>query len=229
MMSAARNNTPPQAMAGSAGPGAYQQIRIQQAEGRETRALGTIRPAAAEPVERLQVAGYATVFNRTYKLFEDSTMIYYEVVDPHAFDHADMHDVVLLYNHDGHVLARTTNGTLRLAVDSTGLRITADLGTTELSRIVYQEIKSGLTPQMSFGFTVKRDVKDIQDNQTTGRKTVTRRILEIGRVFDVSSVSFPANPHTSIQPYNEADERKRLKDMIDRYDIKAKITEILGG
>lgn len=207
MMSAARNNTPPQARAGSAGPGAHRQIRSRQAGGKnkETRSRGEIRADAAE---QMHVAGYATVFEREYKLFEDSTMIYYEVIDRHAFDHTDMRDVVMLYNHDGHVLARTTNGTLRLYVDSTGLRITADLSSTERSRTAYEEIKTGLTPQMSFGFTVKRDNKDIKKNETTGRTTVKRRILEVGRVFDVSSVSFPANPFTSIQPYS-ADEAKR--------------------
>lgn len=142
------------------------------------------------------VTGYATTFNRYYKLFEEPDMVYYEQVDRHAFDKADMRDVVMLYNHDGRVVARTTNDTLTLKTDDTGLQVQADLSCTDVSRLTYDEIDSGLTPQMSMGFSVRKDQKTTQD--VNGRIIVYRTILEIARLFDVSSVSFPANPGTVI-------------------------------
>lgn len=151
------------------------------------------------------VTGYATTFNKYYKLFEKPDMIYYEQVDRHAFDKADMRDVVMLYNHDGRVVARTTNGTLTIKPDDTGLQVQADLSCTDVSRLTYDEIDSGLTPQMSMGFSVRKD--QITTKEANGRIVVYRTILEIARLFDVSSVSFPANPGTVII----ADEERGLK------------------
>ena len=150
--------------------------------------------------------GYATTFNKYYKLFEEPDFIYYEQVDRHAFDKADMRDVVMLYNHTGRVVARTTNGTLTIKPDDTGLRVQADLSCTDVSRLTYDEIDSGLTPQMSMGFVVRKDQKTTKED-ANGRIVVYRTILEIARLFDVSSVSFPANPGTVII----ADEERGLQ------------------
>lgn len=80
----------------------------------------------AEPDGQI-VEGYAAVFEQDTVLYEADGIQYKEVISRGAFDHADMRDVVMNYNHAGKPVARTKNGTLSLLVDSTGLKITADL------------------------------------------------------------------------------------------------------
>lgn len=135
------------------------------------------------------VRGYASTF-QPYVLFEEDGIKYSEQIDETAFDEADMSDVVFLYNHEGMVHARQKNGTLKVSTDSHGLLSEADLSSTAQSRELYEAIKSGLIDQMSFAFTVEEDEYD--------RKTHTRKIHRIGKVYDVSAVSIPANPTTDI-------------------------------
>lgn len=137
------------------------------------------------------VEGYATTFNEPYEMYRDEDgNIYYEQVDRKAFDNTDMSDVILQYDHEGMVFARNKNGTLQLDVDDKGLKVTADLSSTEASRALYDAIDKGLVDQMSFAFVVSTDDYD--------RKTRTRTITGIRKLYDCSAVSIPANPDTYI-------------------------------
>lgn len=78
---------------------------------REYRALAAPLSVAAA-AKRIQtdyyVEGYATTFNSPYLLFEFSDgWKYYERIDGHALDGADMNDVIMQYDHTGRVFART--------------------------------------------------------------------------------------------------------------------------
>lgn len=148
----------------------------------------------------MRVRGYATTFDEAYTLYDDGEYEVREVIDPSAFDNCDMSDVIAQYNHEGRVLARLSNGTLELNVDKpNGLLINADLGGTELGRQIYEEIKGGYTNKMSMGFKVDRSA-DVWTRENIGNKTVkTRRINSIVKLYDVSAVSIPANPGTSIE------------------------------
>lgn len=147
-----------------------------------------------------RVKGYASTFNEPYTLFSDDEYELREIIDENAFDNCDMSDVIMQYNHEGRVFARQKNGTLNLTIDKpTGLFINADLGGTELGNQVYEEIRGGYTDKMSIGFTVDR-AADIWTRETIDGVTVeTRRIMAVKRLFDVSAVSIPANPNTSIE------------------------------
>ena len=135
------------------------------------------------------VEGYASTFER-YMLFEDEGTEYFEQIDPKAFDEADMTDCVFRVDHEGPVYARTSAGTVELWVDEHGLGQRADLSKTQRARDLYEDIKAGNYPKMSFAFTVAEDHYD--------RATHTRVIDRIAKVFDVSPVSFPANPTTEL-------------------------------
>ena len=63
------------------------------------------------------VRGYASTFNDPYTLYEDADYTIREQVDPHAFDEADMSDVVFLRDHTGQVYARTKNGLIDISID----------------------------------------------------------------------------------------------------------------
>jgi len=135
------------------------------------------------------VEGYASTFER-YKLFEDEGTEYFEQIDPKAFDEADMTDAVFRVDHTGPVYARTSAGTVNIWVDEHGLAQRTDLSKTQKARDLFEDIKAGNYPKMSFAFTVAEDHYD--------RATHTRVIDRIAKVFDVSPVSFPANPTTEL-------------------------------
>lgn len=152
------------------------------------------------------VSGYATTFNQPYELyrevFDGYIYIVREQVDRDAFADTDMSDVIMQYNHEGRVFARTSNRTLELATDDHGLHILANLGGTELGRQLFEEIEGGYTTKMSFGFRVGKDKRERTEEQDseTGVTTITilRTIQSFSKLFDVSAVSLPANDATSI-------------------------------
>lgn len=157
---------------------------------REYRNFAIERREQSEDAEPdFKVRGYASTFE-PYTLYDDGETKIFEQIDEHAFDDADMADVIFLYNHTGMVYARQKNGTLQLSTDTHGLFTEADLSSTSSSRELYEAIRSGLIDQMSFAFTVADDDYD--------KKTHTRTIHRIAKVYDVSAVSIPANPGTDI-------------------------------
>ena len=168
-------------------------------EGRQYRALVEVRAIPEELTDKKIVEGYATTFNEPYELWRDGPdYVFMEQVDARAFDDTDMSDVIMQYDHEGRVFARTGNGTLELDVDNHGLHIRADLGGTEIGRQLYEEIRGGYTDKMSFGFTVDEDERLIQEDRESGTVTVLRTIKSIGKLYDVSAVSLPANNATEI-------------------------------
>lgn len=146
--------------------------------------------------EQMVVKGYASTFNEPYTLYQDEGYTFREEVSERAFDSTDMSDVIMQYDHQGRVFARKSNNTLMVTPDEKGLYIEADLGGTELGRQLYEEIRGGYTNKMSFGFTVSGD--EMVTNDTGGHVDVLRIITDIGKLYDVSAVSIPANDSTSI-------------------------------
>ena len=187
-----------------------------------------------------RVTGYATTFDEPYTLYSDGDYEVREVIDPSAFDNCDMSDVIMQYNHEGRVFARLSNGTLKLNIDkSKGLEIDADLDGTELGRQVYEEIKGGYTNRMSMGFKVDKSA-DVWTRQETEGKTIEeRRVMSVVKLFDVSAVSIPANPGTSIEARSidalvngvidelkaERLEIERLETERGRAEIRARLME----
>ena len=136
------------------------------------------------------VRGYASTFE-PYVLFTDEDgNEYSEIIEPTAFDGADLSDVVFRIDHEGTVYARSSAGTLEVGVDDHGLFDRADLSKTAKARGLFEDIAAGNYPKQSFAFTVAEDEYD--------RKTRTRTIKRIAKVYDVSPVSFPANPTTEL-------------------------------
>lgn len=165
-------------------------------EYRDMESLNIVR-GEEEQTMTMTVEGYATVFNQRYNLYEDDEFVIEEVVDPRAFDNADMSDVIMQYNHEGRVFARRSNNTLQVEADDFGLHILAELGGTELGRELYDEIRGGYTNKMSFGFSVTGEEWS-KSTDERGREVHERRIKSVGRLYDVSAVSVPANDGTTI-------------------------------
>lgn len=186
------------------------------------------------------VSGYATTFDAPYELFrtvEDGFIyIVKEQVDRNSFAETDLSDVIMQYDHEGRVFARTSNRTLELETDDHGLHIRANLGGTELGRQLYEEIEGGYTTKMSFGFRVGKDkLERSEERDDNGVTTITvlRTILSISNLYDVSAVSLPANDATSISARNFCDgviaeiteEFRKREDQRRRIRIKSKLME----
>ena len=135
------------------------------------------------------VEGYASTFD-PYVLLTVDGVDYSERIEPTAFDEADLSDVVFRVDHEGRVYARSSAGTVELWHDGHGLGQRTDLSKTQAARELFADIEAGNYPKMSFAFTVAEDHFD--------RETHTRVIDRIAKVFDVSPVSFPANPNTEL-------------------------------
>ena len=160
-------------------------------DNREYRNIPMFEVRAAEEGEEKSyiVEGYASTFE-PYVLWEEDGIQYKEQIDPRAFDETDMSDVIFCKDHQGTVFARTKNGTINLSVDKHGLKTRTDLSKTSSARQMFEEIEADMYTQMSFAFTVQEDDYDID--------THTRTILKIKKLYDISAVSFPANPGTDI-------------------------------
>ena len=160
---------------------------------REFRSFAQIVRRDADDLDEIKkylVEGYASTFE-PYTLWttEDGVEIK-EQIEPDAFAETDFSDVVFRIDHEGPVFARTSNGLVSLEVDEHGLKTRIDLSKTEKARGIFEDIEAGMYPQMSFAFTVEREAWD--------RETHTRHVEKIGKLYDVSAVSFPANPGTEI-------------------------------
>lgn len=182
--------------------------------------------------DEMVVEGYATTFNQPYVLADFGDYIVSEQVDRNAFNNCDMSDVIFQYDHEGRVFARNKNKTLELSTDENGLKVRAYLGGTDIGRQLYQEIKGGYTDKMSFGFIVTEDRRE--ETFREDKTEVLRTILSIGKLFDVSAVSIPANDATSISARNFSNgvideikaERQRAKEAEEQRLHKQKELEL---
>ena len=149
-----------------------------------------LRIAKVESEEKSYlVEGYASTFEPYVLLSVDGTD-YSERIEPTAFDEADLSDVVFKVDHEGPVYARSSAGTVSVWTDEHGLAQRTDLSKTQRARDLFADIEVGNYPQMSFAFTVADEHYD--------KATHTRVIDRIAKVYDVSAVSFPANPTTEL-------------------------------
>lgn len=197
---------------------------------REYRAMSLLQPTTNKRLESdYYVEGFATTFDQPYVLWEYEGNKYYEVVDRHALDGADLSDIIMQYDHGGKVFARNKMGagkkpTLIAEPQESGFFIAADLSLTDASKRMYEEITAGLIYQMSWAFTVSEDSYD--------RDTRTRKILKVKKVYDVSAVSIPANAATEISARSWADgviDAEKRETLAQLALAKAKYNYFFGG
>jgi len=136
--------------------------------------------------------GYSAVFAR------DSENLggFVERIVPGAFAKVLDDDVRALFNHDSNlILGRTTANTLSLSEDKTGLHSEIIPPDTNAGRDIVVSVKRGDITHQSFAFSIAPGGDRWED--FPGGRTV-RTITEIGKLYDVSPVTFPAYPDTTI-------------------------------
>jgi len=142
------------------------------------------------------VTGVPIVFER-----ETDLGYYTETISRSALEKTDLKDVRFLVNHNTDMtpLARSRrnnkNSTMQMEVKDDGMHIRVNLDTennTEAKNL-YSAIKRGDVSGMSFMFTVRGDEWEGLDTDKP-----KRTITDIGKIFEVSAVTFPAYEQTSI-------------------------------
>lgn len=144
--------------------------------------------------DQLILTGYASTF-QPYEMYGGPPMGWTEIVDHRAFDKTlrGKPDLHLLVNHDGLPLARTKSGTLKVSVDTVGLKVWASLDRSDPDvQQIEPKMRRGDLNEMSFAFRVLG--QEWNSDQTERR--ITEISLEKG---DVSVVNFGANDTTSAQ------------------------------
>ena len=157
------------------------------------------------------IEGYASVTEAPFEMW-DWLGPYSEVVRTGAFAKtlAENPQVQLLLNHGGLAMAYTKAGSLRLAEDTTGLHMEADVNVSrsDVGDMV-TAIEDQAVDEMSFAFRVTRQQWSPDYDQ--------RDILEVDlHRGDVSVVNFGANPATSVGAMRAAD-----FDRLDETDARA--------
>lgn len=157
---------------------------------RETRSYPLVGVEIRETDSGPLIVGHAAVFDKP----SENLGGFVEFVRRGAFAKTLQEaDVRALFNHDpNYVLGRTGPKTLTLAEDGEGLAIQVTPPDTQWARDLILSMRRGDINQMSFGF---RTVKDRWLQNESG--LVTRELLEV-QLFDVSVVTFPAYPDTSV-------------------------------
>jgi len=197
-------------------------------EAAQTRALAVF--SSGQESRRIDsdhyVEGYAARYE-PYVLYYDGDQPVYERFEPGCFDDCDMSDVIMQYDHEGKVLARTSNGSLIVGVDDTGLYFAADLGRTEAARSLYDDVKAGMVTRMSWRFRCGTYYYDVE-TRTIVHKTVKK-------IYDVAPVSIPANDNTEINARAWVDgeiaqaARREAELNERRRKLRTKINNIIGG
>lgn len=141
-----------------------------------------------------------------------------EIIDRDALKDTDLRDVRFLVNHNTDMipLARSRNNneasTMQLSVNDTGMGIRVDLDTENNadSRALYSAVERGDISGMSFMFTVDADNwEDLESEHPT------RHVRSIGKVFEVSAVTWPAYEATSIQARGLSDALESAKESLE--------------
>lgn len=151
------------------------------------------------------LVGYATSYEQPYEVYGGPEYFgWNEVMATGSWSRtiAMRHDIKLLYNHDGLVVARTGQvggapGTLRLVSDELGVQVDSTLDMRSgFARDLAVSIQRGDLSQMSCAFEVLE--------QSWSPDYLERRILEV-RGHDVSVVAYPANEATLVMVPGAAD------------------------
>ena len=160
-------------------------------------ASSELQPVEIEPLKGI-IEGYPIVFNMRTAIGD----YFFEEIDPHALDDADLSDIKFLVNHDDKMipLARHRRGkrsTMDVSIDDVGMRIKSqlDIEGNHTARAVCSAVERGDMEDMSFAFGVEIAGDEWSD---LDKPMPVRRITKISRVFEVSAVNDGAYPQTSI-------------------------------
>ena len=166
-----------------------------------------------------QIGGYAAVFydgspGTEFELWPDT----FERIMPGAFDEALARpdDVRARVNHDSNqILGRTSAGTLRLSVDSKGLRYEIDLPDTTAGRDVFESVQRGDIDSSSFAFVNAQETW-ARDRDGNGSDIEIREVHSL-ELRDVAPVGFPAYEGTTAGVFRDSGDLVEARSAYDTW------------
>ena len=176
-----------------------------------------------------RIGGKAARFN---SLSED-LYFFHEIISPGAFARTiERDDIRSLWNHESkYLLGRNQNGTLELSEDSEGLEFVAVLPETTYADDVLALVRRGDLTQMSFGFSVigerwpeRKDWPEGIDYEAAGVQTL--RVLTEVKLYEVSPVTFPAYPETSVEAREYIDGLNQARGLADKSRAQGRRREL---
>lgn len=158
--------------------------------------------------------GVASTTGVEYILYEDDDYIFSEIVQPGAFANVAQFDVRVLKNHDANlILGRTVSGTATVQETADGLTYTwKNDPAISYAADLAASIRRGDISQSSFGFVIGEEIRE--ERKENGKWKFKRTILSVRELFDVSPVTFPANPTTQVSK----------RDLFTAYGVKDRPT-----
>lgn len=160
------------------------------------------------PLEQNNKTGFVKLIANVYGILDLSG----DIVDLGAFSDTKAKDVQIIDNHDyssvQNIIAKTLDvyevdrSRLPESIkeqfpDATGglvLNIQFPMSVTK-SREIYNQIAAGLVKEFSIGFNI---IKQRKQNMTVDGKAISARVIEKGRLREVSSVLIGANQATQV-------------------------------
>ena len=159
------------------------------------------------------IEGYAAVFNKDSEDFGG----WLERIAPGAFDEVLSDDAVALFNHDPNQVLGRNGVNVKLTQDTIGLKYRIKLPNTTLANDMRQLIKDEIISQSSFAFTVRT-----QEWEHSKDKPSIRTIRKVERLYDVSPVTYPAYPDTSVGTRSFNDNKPALGLELRERELKLK-------
>ena len=155
------------------------ELRIEQADGQPPK-----------------IVGYAALYNSVSKSMRTGTgKQFREMISPGAFDSSLNNDVLARYNHDL-ILGRSSAGTLKLSIDSKGLRYEITPTDSAAADHVVKSIKRGDVKGSSFAFRTIQDGWKMVDGQPM-RELRAVDLIDVGPV-DIPAYAGTENPDNSV-------------------------------
>lgn len=156
-----------------------------------------------------------------------------EIISRDALKETDLRDVRFLINHNTNMvpLARSRNNnensTMQMTVTEDGLHIRADLDTENNSdaRKLYSAVKRGDISGMSFMMTIDGESWNWENEEHP-----LRTVEKIGRVYEVSAVTYPAypDPATSLEARSDEEALESAKSALESAKAEAEKSEAIN-
>lgn len=166
------------------------------------------------------IEGYFIRFNEETELWDGV----FEEVAPEAVDDSlKNNDIRCLFNHDTNiVLGRTGNGTLELRKDEKGLFGRVKINPNDKQAMdIYARIERGDINACSFGFNIISE--EIQNRDDGTIKFILKKI----DLHEVSPVTFPAYPTTSIEARKKDIEKHKQRQLeVRKNKLKERLKKV---
>ena len=196
--------------------------KIERREYQSVLGFKEIEENGAKTKDENVITGYAAVFNKDSEDFGG----WVERIAPGAFGGVLEDECFALFNHDMNMVLGRNGVNVTLSQDDNGLLYSIKLPDTSIANDVRALVKAGIINKSSFAFTVaeesfiKADPKNNMPNM--------RIINKIEQLYDVSPVTRPAYPDTSVaaRGFKKMEAQEEIRMSLLEMRLKSNINKL---